>query len=1796
MGGKHKQAQRTKNNARPSSSGRSAELLGNSAPTFVGFTAVKDGGFVPVLPGFSVTSEEFDPNLNPDFHLVLKKMGKKDSTTKLKALQEFSELIKNSESEAVKTVLPLWPRLYCHLAVDVEHRVREAAHQAQRAVVQRAKRNLAPYLRQLAGPWFTSQYDTYAPAASAASLAFQDAFPPKKVTEAIVFCQEEILNYIYDNLIVQTAQTLSNPKIVTAEEMEAKYQRVVVSSLQGYALYLHKIPAEQLQAVHPTNKKLISSKKFWKLAKHTSALIRNAWFSVLIALCQKAPDLLADEGARAALAVFGNLDETDSTVLPTVWEASLHVLTTVQDCWRNVSAEKLVLPKLWHILREGGQGNAVTIFPNLLPFLSKIPSSVCSNKQDFYDKCFDSIRHGLSQKSVVQSAAECNAVARCYVECLRYIAALHLSESDFCQALVQNHLIGAVELMLKDQKLQLVSAALFPQVSGLIYHWSNSEGYGVLVQLFWNNLTSLVLESLSSPGDGLQFRSICTEWLLNRLVELCLCLKNPKHQRSSRGLKVKFVFPENNSNDESMEPESPTDPVLSISNDVLIDKYLQTVVEVICVSCFRKTKHFCDRTFLFYLNKLIRAFESRELFVSLLKADVTQDIGTESKDSLVHLYDSTLHKWLQDEKICCENLVDITFSLLKFLTADEKNHVLDALCKVSSRSVFVWCVRSALEQQSDPCVQNWLRSTQLSQILVSLTHDICSSKTIVEASHILRCCLTETKGGELVISHAAFSDILSEFSCFLSSSRDELLCMDFVVELVMLLYSRDLMLYPFLHSNLAAENLLLSLFRLSCQKSKGSKEEVEAAWCVGISSLARLHGNCSEDFVKLTLKFAEVVKEELITREDVSVASVDHTVAIVMSFLDAAARCFPADNDQASGSSTVLKLCLIFLNCLSSKLAAREHKLTAICLYAENLKGLLNVNTKHLQTKYLLQENHQITGKSCIEDGEDEVGSVEEIIQYVMLLLFSITLISKLAENLNQADEDEIQDDSDQEDFKEKMSCSDVCLLEDHLLTAVYSVAVCECFIRHYKSSVYYYKVFSKYDILNERFKLLMRTFNAKEMKYITHIAAKRALHCGGLWLQALSLLHTLVLKQTDLHDLYLDVSSNAGSDSTETIHISEVYQPSLKAEDMRPDMVTVDKEKLVMVTSWLNQLEGTIPSDYVDCVLSFLNSVLIWYEQEDKTDLLFDCSVKWPQAKTVIVAARFLAAVVEKCPELLTSSQWDATVISLASWVLTVKNSCHLLLLPSQSGILPLVLKTAVAEVKQRSNVLDGTKQKLSAVTEPRDMADSNSEAEFAVAVFQLYKAVHDFLATSHDGYGGDVKKFHEKLKTEWTDVFANYVQEAVISLFYAVTGMVETDSPSLLDLPLLESLGDVMLRIDPDYFFPSGCTIDNSALDAMMQCCCELLHSSVIPLQLTAYHILTRLVPGLIMLDTPAAFAAAVDKDCDGLSLAKLQNSVQQMQTVVDTMLLGIRLGNSCTVCPFTDAYTYTMAYLLLWTVILEMCGLAIPELRYQYATILRNSGFLKNLLQNVFRLMPEQVLQGTDPKYKVHKTSEMFASAPSLAFSQAYSSEMLEHMSCWVYCTALQRLPALVRQWWSELEPRVASLVEQVTSVHCAPLLCAQEMKVIQGKDMHHGNMLVKVHPTVREVVAVYKVDEACMELSIQLPNNYPLGLVRVESGKQFVDSGQWRNWMMQLRVFLTHQNGSIWDGLALWKRNLDKRFEGVEECYICFSILHGSNFQIPRQCCSTCKKKFHSTCLYKWFNTSNKATCPICRNLF
>ena len=95
---------------------------------------------------------------------------------------------------------------------------------------------------------------------------------------------------------------------------------------------------------------------------------------------------------------------------------------------------------------------------------------------------------------------------------------------------------------------------------------------------------------------------------------------------------------------------------------------------------------------------------------------------------------------------------------------------------------------------------------------------------------------------------------------------------------------------------------------------------------------------------------------------------------------------------------------------------------------------------------------------------------------------------------------------------------------------------------------------------------------------------------------------------------------------------------------------------------------------------------------------------------------------------------------------------------------------------------------------------------------------------------------------------------------------------------------------------------------------------------------------------------------------------------------------------------------------------------------------------------------------------------------------------------------------------------------------------------------------------------------------------------------VSEARLRKWLLSMSAFLMNQDGSVAEALELWRQNLDKTFEGVDECPICYSVIHPVDRSLPKMACRTCKYKFHSACLYKWFNTSHKSVCPMCKSPF
>lgn len=210
----------------------------------------------------------------------------------------------------------------------------------------------------------------------------------------------------------------------------------------------------------------------------------------------------------------------------------------------------------------------------------------------------------------------------------------------------------------------------------------------------------------------------------------------------------------------------------------------------------------------------------------------------------------------------------------------------------------------------------------------------------------------------------------------------------------------------------------------------------------------------------------------------------------------------------------------------------------------------------------------------------------------------------------------------------------------------------------------------------------------------------------------------------------------------------------------------------------------------------------------------------------------------------------------------------------------------------------------------------------------------------------------------------------------------------------------------------------------------------------------------------------------------------------------------------------------------------------------------------------------------------------------------AEQMASLTGAIYGLMLCLLPAYVRNWFTGLRDRSrSSAIESFTKTWCSPPLLSDELSQIKATVVVDENFSVSVNKSAYEVIATYQKEETGMDLVICLPSCYPLRPVDVNCTRSLgISEVKQRKWLLSLAAFVRNQNGALAEAIRIWKSNFDKEFQGVEECPICYSIIHTTNHSLPRLACKTCKHKFHAACLYKWFSTSHKSTCPLCQTPF
>lgn len=200
-------------------------------------------------------------------------------------------------------------------------------------------------------------------------------------------------------------------------------------------------------------------------------------------------------------------------------------------------------------------------------------------------------------------------------------------------------------------------------------------------------------------------------------------------------------------------------------------------------------------------------------------------------------------------------------------------------------------------------------------------------------------------------------------------------------------------------------------------------------------------------------------------------------------------------------------------------------------------------------------------------------------------------------------------------------------------------------------------------------------------------------------------------------------------------------------------------------------------------------------------------------------------------------------------------------------------------------------------------------------------------------------------------------------------------------------------------------------------------------------------------------------------------------------------------------------------------------------------------------------------------------------------------------YVLLRTAQTLPTLFKTWWKDTCPRSSQMnVNQYVQDHIAPDILKMELSRISKAITSTGlsGMTVNGSCVSREVTAMYEKDECQLSVTIRIPPLFPLRNVEVDCQKTLgVPEKRWKHWQLQIMLMLNNQDGSILDALHLWKENVDKEFEGVEPCPVCYSVICVKTHAMPNLQCKTCSNRFHTTCLYKWFQSSGKNQCVLCQ---
>ncbi|KAL2317406.1 hypothetical protein Fmac_031282 [Flemingia macrophylla] len=1864
--------------SRPSSSSLAASLLpSGSAAAAVGF-----GGFVGSsrldLP---TSSEDSLPFVDVDSEVAvhLKRLGRKDPTTKLKALAALSMLLQQKSAKEIVLIVPQWAFEYRRLLLDYNREVRRATHDTMTALVTSVGRDLAPHLKTLMGPWWFSQFDPVSEVSLAAKRSLQAAFPAQeKRLDALILCTTEIFMYLEENLKL-SPQNLSD-KAAATDELEEIYQQVISSTLLALATLLDVLICLQQErpgfenittepkhaskarvaAVSFAEKLFKDHKYFLHFLRSQSPTIRSATYSVLKSLIKNIPQAVNDANMKTvAGAILGAFNEKDPTCHPSMWDVVLLFSRKFPDGWSSVNIQKNILNPFWTFLRNGCFGSQQVSYPALILFLDSVPpKSVGGDK--FFLEFFKNLWLGRRISLSADRLAFFQALKECFLWSLKNASRYNEgvdSISHFQVALVDNVL---VKLLWKDF---LTAESL--KANDVI------------------NSGKAIDSSEESFSHNQKVGMLNTKYPMPYMQELGKCLVEILLGIYILDINVLSVFIE--------ELEDNCMGALQQAGNV-------NTVEQIILFILLLEKHAVLKGAIWPLAYVVGPMLAKS-FSIIRSSDSPEAV------KLLSVAVSIFGPQMIVEEVFIKNRRHISSPLSNDGETSDFMQIF--------KNIFVpWCL------QPNCCST----SARLDLLLALLDDEYFSKQWSFILNYVIGQRYSEFQPGLLDAHHAATLAMLLEKARGESmkrkvkddsSHRQGCNAEDWhheYLESCAIAVSRSLPPFSTSHvqficsllggstegrSSFLSRNSLILIYEEIFRKLLSFVQVSPFFW---VQNAASMLSNDSKICVELdsSLNLVEIAQFalEILDASFFSLKTLDGESGLVSGILSAIflikwecnlSEALDDSLDDSSIKKTKARLAIgenvcAFCNKLNIQF------LKSLCI--DSRKRLSNILIHSIRSAIFAEDrliNDKIASLCCTwvlevlecvcVDENDEQNllhhllSKDELWPVFIVPNFSWTqasgqqnfigLIGKLISKIG----------IDRVIAGCEMPNPSLLEKSQEAASSAWLAAEILCTWRWPGSSAMssFLPLLSAYakesnsfqeSLLDETLRILLDgslvyggngtkssvsklPVSADEVEGVEEpflralVSFLSALFKEKIWgpEKALSLIEVLVNK------LFLGKVVNINCLKILPLLINILLEPLYGY--VEPGTVVQHcslEEKFVQNTmiDWLERALNLPPlvtwktgedmEDWLQLVIACYPFSAIGgpqalkparsispverqllYKLFQKQRLVAGGSAMFNQLAVVqILLSKLMIVSVGYCRNDFSEEDWDFLLSNLRCWI--------------QSAV---VMMEDVAEninglADSSSGNLNMMCQKIEKIILISDPIPIKISENALLSFLLLLEHCKLQQAEERDNLN--------TFKSEKLDSVKDRILEGVLRLLFC-TGI----SEAIANACYKEAASVIALsRFEYIHFWnlvASGVVNSSSqARDKAVKSVefwglrkgsisslyAILFTSKPIPsLQFAAYFVLSNEpVLSTAVLDENtynSNIHAASDED-----ISRLDMSIEEKVHLKEEISFMVERA------PFEVLEKDLLAHervnlFLAWSLLISHL-LSLPSSSSQRERLIQyiQDSATPAILDCLFQNIPVEISMVQSLKKKDAELSGVFSEASSAATHATTTGSLLFSVeSLWpiklekisslagaIYGLMLQVLPAYVRGWYSDMRDRnTSAVIESFTRTCCSPPLIANELSLIKKANFRDENFSVVVSKSANEIVATYTKDETGMDLVIRLPASYPLRPVDVDCTRSLgISETKQRKWLMSMMLFVRNQNGALAEAIGTWKRNFDKEFEGVEECPICYSVIHTTNHSLPRLACKTCKHKFHSACLYKWFSTSHKSSCPLCQSPF